>query len=51
MKPPFTEKEWFALPLALRKRWWTETDYSKKAPSADLLKAIKLALGKTGGEA
>lgn len=34
---------WFALPLALRQRWWCETDYGKLAPSAELAAAIGLA--------
>jgi len=29
-------KHWFALPLALRRRWWEETDYGKKEPDAAL---------------
>jgi hypothetical protein len=33
-------KHWFALPMQLRKRWWTETDYGRKEPSKDLLKEI-----------
>lgn len=47
---PFTRQEWFTLPLKLRQRWWWETDYSMKPPSAELLEAIKAALVKTGGE-
>ena len=42
---PYSEKEWFTLPLALRERWWKETEWSMKPPSAELLEAIKLALG------
>lgn len=38
--PFFTEKEWFSLPIALRQRWWSETNCSEKLPSADLLMAI-----------
>jgi hypothetical protein len=33
--------EWFKLPLSLRQRWWTETDYGKKEPSDDLVREIK----------
>ena len=36
----FTAEEWFRLPPALRERWWAETDYSKRTPSPDLLRAI-----------
>lgn len=34
--------EWFSLPIALRKRWWLETDYGRLAPSADLAAALGL---------
>jgi hypothetical protein len=40
----FTDKQWFALPLALRQRWWRETDYGAKAPSAPLLMEILVVL-------
>lgn len=36
--------DWPRLPLALRKRWWRETDYSKKPPSPELQQRIKEAL-------
>jgi len=42
----FTAEEWFRFPLPLRERWWAETDYSKKAPSADLLAAINQERGR-----
>ena len=35
---------WFALPLEIRERFWKETDYGKKEPSAEL-KAIMIAKG------
>lgn len=31
---------WFKLPVALRMRWWNETDYSRNPPSPALLKAV-----------
>ena len=42
-------EQWFKLPLPLRQRWWRETDYSKKAPSPDLVREIVAAA--TGGAA
>ena len=42
-------EQWFKLPLPLRQRWWRETDYSKKAPSPDLVRDIVAAA--TGGAA
>jgi hypothetical protein len=33
-------EDWFKLPLGLRKRWWTETDYGKLEPSEDLKRAV-----------
>jgi hypothetical protein len=40
----FTDKQWFALPLALRKRWWSETNYNEVEPSAELLAKIRAKL-------
>jgi hypothetical protein len=39
MPKHFTDDEWRRLPLALRKRWWRETDYGKRPPSRELLAA------------
>jgi hypothetical protein len=39
----FERRQWFALPLALRQRWWRETDYGRVPPSDEL----KLATGLT----
>lgn len=36
--------QWHKLPLKLRQRWWRETDYGKRAPSDDLVKAIQEVL-------
>lgn len=33
--------DWGRLPLAIRQRWWQETDYGKNAPSDELKQAIK----------
>lgn len=41
---PFSEKEWFSLPLSLRQRWWEETDYGSERPSEELLKEIRREL-------
>ena len=38
----FTRAQWFALPLKLRQRWWRETDYGKREPSAELLETVGL---------
>ena len=34
-------KHWFALPMQLRRRWWEETEFGKKEPSAALKKAVE----------
>lgn len=34
---------WFGLPMAMRHRWWNETQYGKLDPSPDLLAAMKAA--------
>ena len=36
MTGPFLILEWYALPLALRQRWWAETDFGKREPSQEL---------------
>ncbi len=43
------DKHWFKLPLALRKRWWEETDYGKKEPSEELKRVIDEAIKERGG--
>lgn len=35
---------WFRLPMKLRQRWWTETNYGELEPSPELMKAINEAL-------
>jgi hypothetical protein len=37
-------KDWFALPLPLRVRWWEETEFGKKEPSDKLKAAIRKAI-------
>jgi len=32
---------WFQLPIAMRRRWWRETGFSRTAPSRQLVEAIK----------
>lgn len=39
----FYVKGWLKLPLVLRQRWWDETDYGRKAPSDELVRAMKEA--------
>ena len=38
----FTRAQWSALPLKLRQRWWHETAYGMREPSAELLEAVGL---------
>lgn len=45
---PFTDREWWLLPLALRQRWWDETNYSRLPPSAELVAEIRRVLSPTG---
>ena len=40
-------RHWFHLPLALRKRWWEETDYGRKEASEELKQAIHDAMHPT----
>jgi hypothetical protein len=32
---------WWTLPKSLKQRWWRETEYGSKEPSAELLQVIK----------
>ena len=41
---PCTREEWFKLPLALRQRWWRETEFDRSEPSAELLAEVARAL-------
>lgn len=47
---PFDSKMWMKIPLALRYRWWDETDYSKKQPSEELLSAVQAEIEKQVGD-
>ena len=38
------KKQWFALPMSVRQRWWKETDYGRKQPSSELIQCIATAL-------
>lgn len=40
-----SKEGWLKLPLALRERYWQETDYGKRPASAELITAVKAALG------
>lgn len=40
-------EDWFKLPLAIRQRWWRETDYSRVPPSPELEAAVRAALKET----
>jgi len=37
-------KHWFGLSLALRKRYWDETEYGTKEPSEELKREIEAAI-------
>jgi hypothetical protein len=39
---------WATLPLHIRNRWWSETDYGKQPPSDDLMEAIREWRGEQG---
>ena len=41
----FTREQWFSMPLAMRRRWWKETDFGKIKPSAELLIDVIAAIG------
>jgi len=38
-----TREEWFRLPLELRRCWWRDTDYGKRAPSPEMIAALNKA--------
>jgi hypothetical protein len=45
MRPKrFTDKQWFSLPLDVRRAWWRETDYGKHEPSPRLAELIAVLL-------
>lgn len=48
-----TREQWFSLPLALRQRWWKETNYGVEEPPTELLAEIMrtaaIDRGLTGG--
>lgn len=51
MSAPFLElatnvSDWWRLPLKLRQRWWSETDFGKLEPNDELKAAVRAALGK-----
>ena len=43
-RPEVSYQDWLKLPLKLRRRWWRETDFSRKLPSADFERMICEAL-------
>lgn len=45
--PYFTKEQWFKLPLPLRQRWWTETQYGYLPASEELRTAVNAALAPT----
>jgi len=40
----FCRAHWHKLPLKLRQRWWTETEFSRREPSSELLADVLAAL-------
>jgi hypothetical protein len=45
----FTPVQWQILPIPFRQKWWRETDYGARAPSADLIEEGKRLLAKEDG--
>jgi hypothetical protein len=43
-------EKWFKLPMALRVRWWNETEYGKIEPSEELKQAVQDAIDATEKE-
>ena len=41
----YSRGDWFKLPLALRQRWWRETDYNRVLPSRELQDEVDIILG------
>lgn len=39
-----TREQWFSLPLALRQRWWVETDFDRRPPSPELRREVERVL-------
>jgi len=46
-KMDFTTEEWKQLPLALRQKFWEETNFAKRPPSDALLAELRAALEKS----
>lgn len=46
--PPCDPAQWTRLPIALRRRWWSETNYGRKPPSKALWQEIKAAISESG---
>jgi hypothetical protein len=40
----YTRAQWFSLPIELRRRWWTETNFGHRPPSPELQHAVAEAL-------
>jgi hypothetical protein len=36
----FDRKDWFRLPLELRRRWWRETNYGTRAAPQELVELL-----------
>jgi hypothetical protein len=42
----FNRKDWFQLPLELRRRWWVETDYGAREAPPELIELIEETINK-----
>lgn len=46
--PPVGFDKWFKLPMALRERFWKETEYATKPPSEELTAEMERAYAEIG---
>lgn len=44
--PGLSNEEWHKLPMALRRRWWKETQYGTVKPSDELMLTMWKAAGR-----
>jgi hypothetical protein len=42
--PPFPRDKWYRIPMELRRRYWTETNYGRLLPTQALLDEMEAAL-------
>jgi hypothetical protein len=41
-----TDTRWFRMPMALRQRWWRETNYGREPPSDELRALIETEMAR-----